>query len=135
VNKQFKNQPAFRTTLTFLAGLALLLVMAAAFSAQPAQASPPLQDDYPVETPTTPVQATATTAPGQATATTVPTAGVTPIVTLPPPAVTGTPTQLVPVTGADLPGPGSMTIGVWVALWLMGLMLIAYGLRAKLGKR
>lgn len=101
----------------------MMLALFFAFSVQPAQAGP-LPQDYPVDTPTV----TATT---QATATVTATVSGT----MPPPAATGTPTQLVPVTGADLTQPGDPSTGVWVALWLLGMLLILYGLRSKLVKR
>jgi len=82
-------------------------------------------------TPTVTVTATGVT-PGAATFT----ATATRAGTLPPPSVTGTPTVLVPVTGADLTRPsGEEGVGIWIALWLVGLLLIGYGLRSKLGKQ
>ena len=107
--------------LTLAGAMIIALALLFAFSVQTAQA----QDGYPVDTPTATLAATAT-------ATRTPTvAG-----TMPPPAVTGTPTMLVPVTGADLTQPGDpASAGIWVALWLLGMLLILYGLRSKLVKR
>ena len=55
-----------------------------------------------------------------------------------PPVVTGTPTQLVPVTGADLnqsnPG-GSANLGGWVVLWVIGLLLVGFGVKARLDRQ
>ena len=123
----FKNikQIAFITTL-------LILVFAAAFalSAQPAQASPAGYQPYPAVTDTPTV--TLTTAPGTPTVTRTATL----INTLAPPQPTGTRTLLVPVTGADLSQPtGQPVMGIWAAVWLVGLILVTIGLRLKLNKR
>jgi hypothetical protein len=143
------HRPAIVMTFAFLAGaLVLALGLAFALAVQPAQAGPLAQDPYPIETPTTdPFLPTATTDPQLPTATTDPqlptaTQQVAPTVTatqsgtMPPPQVTGTPTQLVPITGDDLTPYGSPAgAGAWVALWLVGMLLILVGLRAKLARR
>jgi len=126
-----KNQKQKKSTLAWwliiiIGGLVLAAVVFA-LPASPAVANPPAQDGYPVETETpTPTN----------TLTLSPTFTATLTGTLPPPVRTGTPTQLVPVTGADLtqPPPGS-NVGVWVALWLLGLLLVGFGASARLRKR
>ena len=81
----------------------------------------------------TPTTVGTATAPAQVLTATATTTG-----TLAAPVVTGTPTQLVPVTGADLnesnPG-GSGNIGAWVALWVLGLLLVAFGVKARLDRQ
>ena len=128
MNKQFhkRTSPAF-----LLAGLASILVvmLALAFSVavEPAQAQS--------ATATATVTATATTAGGGAgTPTHTPTA--TRAATLGAPTAAGTPTALIPVTGADLTQPGGRAhLGTWIALWLLGLVLLGFGLRYRLSKR
>jgi hypothetical protein len=39
------------------------------------------------------------------------------------------------VTGADLDGSGPGNAGMWIALWLVGLLLIGFGARARLRQR
>lgn len=133
-----KNVSTKQSTFAIVAG-ALLLVfgLLLSFSAQPAAASPLLQTGYPIDTPTftatftsTPT-VTATVGAGTVTATVTATRSGT----LAPPR-TGTPTQLVPVTGADLTQrPDQSAVGFWIALWLVGLLLIGFGLRSRLGRR
>ena len=122
--------------------LGLLFVLSSsAFASTPNLQATATQDGYPA-----PVTATVTaTVNPNVTLTPTATLGaatLTPTVTvtgtratLQPPARTGTATMLVPVTGADL-GPGSgVSAGIWVALWLIGLLLVFYGLRTKMEKR
>jgi hypothetical protein len=106
----------------------LLFGFVFALAAQPVFASAPNLQDDPTVTPTV-TETPTITATLQVTATQVN--------TLPPPFVTGTPTVLVPVTGADLaqPGSGQANMGVWLALWILGLMLIVFGLYSRRQKR
>jgi hypothetical protein len=118
-------------TLSVLSGV-LVLFFAFALTTQAVFASAPLMQEDPTPTPT--IEFTPTETP---TVTATPIVTATPEGTLPPPGVTGTPTVLVPVTGADLsqPGSGSAAVGIWIALWLVGLLLIGYGLYARLEKQ
>ena len=128
-----KNLTKRQSTLVILAGTLLLMVgLLLSLSAQPAVASPLLQTGYPGdETPTI----TATVGAGTATSTATATVTATQGGTLAPPR-TGTPTQLVPVTGADLTQPPDQSaVGFWIALWLVGLLLIGFGLRSRLSRR
>lgn len=128
------KRPSILNLLIILAGLTVVMLgFVFSVAVQPAQA----QDGYPVDTPTVTVTATPTaTGIGAATATVTPTVTATRSGTLPPPARTGTPTSLVPVTGADLTRQdGEVNAGMWIAIWLVGLLLIGFGLRSRLSKR
>jgi hypothetical protein len=138
-----KNRIRKRSTVlplfAFLSGILLILLgLVFILSAQPALASPSAQG-YPVNTPTNsgyPVATATATATLSGAATATVTRTPTQSGSLPPPSVTGTPTVLFPVTGADLTRPSSPGgVGVWIALWLLGLLLIGFGLRSKLGKQ
>lgn len=144
MKRQFQQHIAWKKAFFGWAG-ALVLVFALVFalSIQPVSASPSLQQATATRTPTvtrTPtITGTAgTPAAGTGTTTVTPSgsATATRINTLAAPNVYGTSTQLVPVTGADLTQSGGKPdVGIWVALWLVGLLLIVYGLRLKLHKR
>ena len=111
-------------SLAVVVGLALGLVFV--LSALPAQASP-IAQPYPGDTATPTVTFTATT-------TFTPTVTLTG--TLGAPARTGTPTSLLPVTGVDLTQQdGGGSVGLWIAVWLLGLLLIWFGLRARSSKQ
>lgn len=141
--------------LTFFGGLALALI------AQPAGASPLLLQATSTATasatagtttPTVSVTPGTTTGTVSATSATITgtvsttpgTATITPTGTLTVIATrtlirtpVGTRTLLVPVTGAELGPPGSqsaISTGTWLALWLLGLLLIGYGVRSRLTK-
>jgi len=117
----FQKQSPSKKSFVYLAGAFMLLFgLVFSMAVQPALASTPAQ----VATAT----ATATVASG-GTATVA--------ATLAPPAVTGTPTALVPVTGADQTQSGEQAaVALRVALGLLGLLLVAYGIRSyRLGKR
>ncbi len=136
-----KNQPHTRSSsmnlILCLAGfLVVILGLVFLTAVQPAEASPPAQDGYPVGTSTATMTATATaTATVIGAATLTPTATATRAGTLPAPARTGTPTALVPVTGADFTQPGGqVNVGMWISIWLLGLLLIGFGLRARMSK-
>ncbi len=115
MKNRFHKRSTTLPLFALLSGTLLILFgLVFALSAQPAQANP-LAQGYPVATSTA-------TQSG----------------TLPPPSVTGTPTVLFPVTGADLTqpsGPQGTGVGVWIALWLIGLLLIGFGVRSKLWKQ
>jgi hypothetical protein len=114
-----------RNLIGITAALVVMLLFALFGAAgTPVSAAPALQD-VPTETPTI-IFVTET-----------PVFTATPVNTLPPPAVTGTPTVLVPVTGADLsaPGEGGQAVGLWLALWLVGLALIVFGLYSRLAAK
>jgi heme/copper-type cytochrome/quinol oxidase subunit 2 len=136
MRNQFHKRPSFANVMFFLAGI-FVMVLGLVFSVtvQPAEASPPVQDGYPVGTETATITLTPTvTLTGGATLT--PTATATRVGTLPAPARTGTPTALIPVTGADFTRQdGQVNVGMWVAIWLLGLILIGFGLRSRLSKR
>lgn len=126
-----------QSTLVILTGTLLLMVgLLLSLSAQPAVASPLLQTGYPGDaTPTFTVTVGAGTATATVSATATATVTATQGGTLAPPR-TGTPTQLVPVTGADLTQPPDQSaVGFWIALWLVGLLLIGFGLRSRLSRR
>jgi hypothetical protein len=131
MKKHAQNRFDFYKRIAFLTGL-LIVVIAVAFalSAQPALANPAVYQPYPAvtDTPTVTLTVAAVTPTVTRTATL--------IYTLPPPQPTGTRTLLVPVTGADLSQPpGQPVMGIWAAIWLVGLILITIGLRLKLNKR
>jgi hypothetical protein len=143
MKNRFQNRQTLFPLFVFLFGILLFLFgVILSLSARPALANPPYQGGYPVDTVTA-------TEPGYPVVTNTPTATVSGAATatrtvtptsqggtLPPPSVSGTPTVLFPVTGADFTSPsGQSGIGVWVALWLLGLLMIGYGLRTKLGKQ
>lgn len=136
--KNFAQKHAnFRKGAVLLAGI-LLLVAGLVLIAQvdPAAASPVGQDGYPIETPFETVTPTVTvTITGTlSTPTLTPTATITgtlgtPTVT---PTQTRTPQVIPPVTGGEQALPtGETNIGVWVAVWLLGLLLVVTGLRAR----
>lgn len=119
--------------LFYLAGLFVVIVgLAVSMVVRPAQASP-LAQQNPTETHTVTVTATVTT-----TVVSTPTITRTPTTTLVgtlPVARTGTPTALVPRSGADFSQPGgSGSAGMWIAIWLLGLLLLGYGLMSRLNK-
>jgi hypothetical protein len=138
MKNRFQKQTNYFLLMACLSGtLLLLLGLLLSLTAHPALANPLAQGA--TGTPTGTVSPVATNTPtvaGTVAATGTVTATATLAGTLPPPAVTGTPTVLVPVTGADLTSPGSQAgVGIWIALWLVGLLLIGYGLRSKFGKQ
>lgn len=136
MKKSFPNHFAILAGGLLLAfALVLTLSNGAAFASAPLlQATvTPTTGDYPGPGTSTPT-VTATTQ-GAATITVTATVTATQSGTLAPPARTGTPTMLVPVTGVDLDQPGGPSIGIWLAIWLIGLLLVFYGLRAKTEKR
>lgn len=121
-----------KKTAVLLAGVMLLVLgFALALAAQPAFASAAFQATATTDAGATVIVATATNTVAVATATN------TVAATMAPPQVTGTPTSLVPVTGADLTQPGgpSSSALLWGALVLLGLILIGYALRSRMVKR
>lgn len=130
------HKPRIIAVLSLAVFLGAVLGLAFALTPYAAQASPAFQG-YPVDTETPTVTLTATT---DGTATVTPTVTLT--VTLGAPAATGTATSLLPVTGADLTqqdgGGGSGVgdnVGLWIAVWLLGLLLIWFGMRARSSKQ
>lgn len=125
--RKLTHPRSFALFVSLAGALALAIFLMAVL---PAQASPPAQQPYPVDTATPTVTFTVTNTPsGSAT--------VTPTVTLGAPVRTGTPTSLVPVTGVDLTNQGGAgsSVGLWIAVWLVGLLLIWFGLRSRMSKR
>ena len=123
MNNQFGKRSSSKTPFVLLAGVLLLLFgLVFSMTSQPAMANTPAQVATATVTATTGVVVTPTN--------TVP-------ATLAPPAATGTPTVLVPVTGADLTQPPDQSaVLLRVGLGILGLMLVAYGIRSyRLGKR
>jgi hypothetical protein len=138
MNNRSQKRQSLIVLLVFLSGMLLILFgLAVSIPVQPALA----QTGYPVETATEPGYPVVTNTPGvtvtaSSTVRVTITATATRAGTLPPPSVTGTPTVLFPVTGADLTTPGGQgPVGMWVALWIVGLLLIGFGLRSKVWKR
>ncbi len=135
MNNHFRRQLAnYKLFLSLFSALILITGFVFAMSARPALASN--AEQAATTTPTATVAQTETavgtpTVAGTATATSVP------IATLPAAIVTGTPTALVPVTGADLTPPGGQSgIILRIATGLLGLFLIALGFRSyRLSKR
>ncbi len=138
MNNHFKSQsPNLKLFLALFSIFILLTGFVFATNAQPALASNPAQ----AATGTATVAGSPTAAASvTAAATLAPTAAgtATSVATLAAPAVTGTPTVLVPVTGADLtpPGGGQSGLILRIALGLLGLFLIVLGFRSyKLSKK
>lgn len=123
-----ENKYALPWWLVMIVGGLVLAAVVFAFTSSPAAAQPPVQDGYPVETETpTPTNTVVIVVTATATATR---SG-----TMPPPVTTGTPTQLVPVTGADLTQPPSPNLGMWIAIWMLGLLLVGFSVGMRLRKR
>lgn len=138
MNEPMRRHPSNVKLLIFLCS-SFILISGLLFtsSPRPAMASDPAQ----AATATVAGTGTATVAStGTAAAVTAaPTSAATSttIATLSAPAVVGSPTALVPVTGADQTPPSAQSgIILRIALGLMGLFLIALGFRSyRLGKR
>jgi hypothetical protein len=131
MKKTFHKRSFSSTVLLCLTGILLgMLGLVFSLAVRPVQASPLPQAGYPVGTPSVTVTATA-----NGTTTVTPTPTNTLVGTLPAPARTGTPTALVPVTGGDFTQPGGgANVGTWIAIWLLGLILIGFGLLSRLNK-
>ncbi len=135
MNHHFRRQSAsFKLFLSLLSTLILITGFVFAMNAQPAQASDQAQA---ATTGTATVVGTSTaTAAVTAAATLAPTAtgaagSATAVDTLAAPSLSGTPTALVPVTGADLTPPGGQSgVILRIAIGLLGLFLIALGFRS-----
>jgi hypothetical protein len=125
MNNRFRSQSReFKLFLSLWIAFILITGFVFAVTAQPALANNPAQ----AATGTATVVGTAT-----AGATVSPTAAgsATAVATLPAPVPSGTPTALVPVTGADLTPPGGQSgVLLHIALGLLGLLLIALGFRS-----
>jgi hypothetical protein len=131
-----KHSTARKKSFTPLAcGLAFMLALSFAFSVHPVMAGV-LQATATV-TPTITATVSGTpAATSAATATATRTATATPVGTLSAPNAVGSPTALVPVTGADLTRPGGPSnLGLWIAVWLLGMILIGVGVKLKLDRR
>lgn len=125
MEEQYVDRSSKEKKFALITG-ALILVFGFALmlSFQPVSASPQAQVETPTETATVAATGTVTATQTQAG-------------TMPPPAVTGTPTALVPITGADLTQPGGGVGGAILrfGLAILGLLLIAFGLRARTARR
>ena len=136
MKKQLHKHASSTTVITILAGfLVVMLGLVLSVAVQPAQASPLPQAATATVTLTPAGSATVAATTGAGTLTVTATA--TQSGTLAAPVATGTSSALVPVTGADLTNQGGWgsNVGIWLAVWLVGLLLVGFGLRARLSKR
>lgn len=119
-----------RTLVFVLIALVMILGMMFLLAIRPVSASPAFQAA------TGTVTSTAAATTSGAAATMAPTATGASATLAAPAAGAGTPTALVPVTGADRTQPGDQSRGVlMIAIGLIGLFLIAYGVFSRLGKQ
>lgn len=141
MNNQFHKRSLYQHITISLAGIlfiALGLVLATAIQPAQAQAGAATATGTVTVAPTSGVTATTAPAGGNVVATAAPTvaASATTSGTLAAPVASGTPKALVPVTGADQTQQGGgSNIGPWIAVWLVGLILIGFGWMARMNKR